>query len=346
MKIAVVTTDKVGISTTLVGQQVIKALTDLGHEVVTVYTDGREGTPVNTKPLKGLPTVCLLEHKTPAIMAQVRYARPACVLSVWTGNVEGYTDQFLISYASMFAKPRMSGVPLRHISHSRHTENALKAKVRDWFKLTITLNIVKNCATHLYGVSEVFQPGENDPDRLVAPMNRFVNSSKNVTLHAELTGKYQAWAAMKGLSPVTHFYHAPGFGPEGFESRADLSAYAIEEQPAVFDAYVANASKTGMFLCVSNFESFGIYYLELLMSGAVGVFLDRPWVRALLPGYPFIGSKSQLVDMMTHVRQHYHEVRADLIERIVPELRERYSLPKFAAGLVAEIQDLLEEENQ
>jgi hypothetical protein len=341
MKIAVVTTDKVGISTTLVGKQVIEALEGLGHAVEVVYTDGREGTPVNVKPLKGLPVVCLLEHKTAAILDQVRYSRPLCVLSVWTGNVEGYADPFLLGYGALFDKPKFSGVPVCHVSHSRHTEFQLRERLSDWLRSSRANQIASNCRTHLYGISTVFEPGDNDPDRLVAPMNRFVNSSKNVTLHAELTGKYQAWAAIKGLTPLTRFYHAPEFGPEGFETRADLSAYAIEQQPDDFDDYVANARRTGMFLCVSNFESFGIYYLELLMAGAVGVFLDRPWVRRLLPDYPYVTHKAGLVGMMGIVRERYDRVRQEQIETIIPKLRDTYSLSKFAAGLVGEIERLL-----
>ncbi len=341
MKIAVVTTDKAGISTTLVGRQVIKALEDLGHEIEIVYTDGREGTPVAVKALKGLPVICLLEHKTAAILDQVRYSKPLCVLSVWTGNVEGYGDGFLLQYGTLFEKAKFSGVPVRHISHSRHTEFQLRERLSAWLRSSKTDEIGRNCRTHLYGISDVFQPGDNDPDRLVAPMNRFVNSSKNVTLHAELTGKYQAWAALKGLSPVTHFYHAPGFGPADFAKRADLSAYQIEEQPEDFADYVANARKTGMFLCVSNFESFGIYYLELLMAGAVGVFLDRPWVRRLLPDYPHVTHKGGLVSMMSWVRERYDAVRKEQVETIIPQLRETYSLPKFASGLVGEIEDMV-----
>lgn len=340
MKIAVVTTDKVGISTTLVGEQVIAALTAQGHEVVPVYTDGRAGTPINCKPLSKLPVICLLEHKTAQILDQVRYSRPKCVLSVWTGNVEGYTLPAMLSYASLFLKPKLGGVPIRHVSHSHHTATKLRELAGSYFKASICADIDRNCVTHLYGVDTVFQPGLNDPDTLVAPMNRIVQGSKNVGLHAEITSKYQIIASQRGWSPATTFYFAPGFGPDDKQIAADLSVYHFEQQPDSRADYVQNAARTGMFLSCSNFESFGIYYLELLCSGAVGVFLDKPWVNKLLPGYPYIVPKNQLVSALIHVRQDYENVRRNLLESWVPLIRERYSLDRFAAGLVQEIETM------
>ncbi|HUX69287.1 MAG TPA: glycosyltransferase family 1 protein, partial [Cellulomonadaceae bacterium] len=36
-------------------------------------------------------------------------------------------------------------------------------------------------------------------------------------------------------------------------------------------------------------ESYGLEYIEALVAGAIGVFPDRPWVRAILPAaYPFL----------------------------------------------------------
>ena len=342
MKLAVVTTDKAGISTTLVGEQVIEGLRGLGHEVVPVYTDGRAGTPISTKSLSRLPTVCLLEHKTAAILAQVRYSRPACLLSVWTGNVEGYEVPDLLAYAAQFLKPRANGVPVRHVSHSLHTEAKLRELVQRFFRPSVGADILGNMTMHRYGVDPVFQPGENDPDLLVAPMNRVVQGSKNVGLHSEATGRYQLIARQRGFQPRTMFYHAPGFGPEDVKIKADLSVYEFQEQPADRADYVRNAARTGLFLSCSNFESFGIYYLELLCSGAVGVFLDRPWVRTLLPNYPYIVPVGELISCLLHVRESHAEVRQQILAEIVPGLRETYSIERFCRGLVAETEALLQ----
>lgn len=48
-------------------------------------------------------------------------------------------------------------------------------------------------------------------------------------------------------------------------------------------------ARTTAFLATAVEESYGLEYVEALVAGAVGVFPDRPWARALLPdGYPFL----------------------------------------------------------
>lgn len=47
-------------------------------------------------------------------------------------------------------------------------------------------------------------------------------------------------------------------------------------------------SRTTAFLATALEESYGLSYIEALVAGAVGVFPDRPWARAILPAtYPF-----------------------------------------------------------
>ena len=48
-------------------------------------------------------------------------------------------------------------------------------------------------------------------------------------------------------------------------------------------------ARTTAFLATATEESYGLEYIEALVAGAVGVFPERDWVRAILPaGYPFI----------------------------------------------------------
>jgi hypothetical protein len=47
-------------------------------------------------------------------------------------------------------------------------------------------------------------------------------------------------------------------------------------------------ARTTAFLATARDESYGLEYVEALVAGAVGVFPDRPWARAILPErYPF-----------------------------------------------------------
>jgi hypothetical protein len=55
------------------------------------------------------------------------------------------------------------------------------------------------------------------------------------------------------------------------------------------DDYWEALSHTTAFLATATDESYGLEYIEALVAGAVGVFPDRPWARAILPErYPFL----------------------------------------------------------
>jgi hypothetical protein len=47
-------------------------------------------------------------------------------------------------------------------------------------------------------------------------------------------------------------------------------------------------ASTTAFLATAREETYGLEYIEALLAGAVGVFPDKDWARALVPeGYPF-----------------------------------------------------------
>lgn len=64
--------------------------------------------------------------------------------------------------------------------------------------------------------------------------------------------------------------------------------------------FVATAEQASAFVCMSRTESYGIGWLELLAAGVLGVFDDKPWVRDLLPEYPYVTSSTD--DMATMAR--------------------------------------------
>ncbi|OIQ92149.1 hypothetical protein GALL_259050 [mine drainage metagenome] len=59
-------------------------------------------------------------------------------------------------------------------------------------------------------------------------------------------------------------------------------------------------ARTTAFLATATDESYGLEYIEALVAGAVGVFPDRPWVRAILPAsYPFLyGTPAEAEEML------------------------------------------------
>jgi hypothetical protein len=57
---------------------------------------------------------------------------------------------------------------------------------------------------------------------------------------------------------------------------------------ATREDYWHELARTTAFLATAREESYGLAYIEALVAGAVGVFPDRPWARALVPeAYPF-----------------------------------------------------------
>lgn len=54
------------------------------------------------------------------------------------------------------------------------------------------------------------------------------------------------------------------------------------------ESYWDALSRTTAFLATASEESYGLEYVEALLAGAIGVFPDRPWARALVPpSYPY-----------------------------------------------------------
>jgi hypothetical protein len=339
MKIAVVAENRPGISTTLMGEQVIGQLKDKGHEVLPVYVHGNAYKLMPE--IARTPTISLSEHEMRGILRNTRYARPTALISVLTGDWEEHSFPDRMAYLAMFFEPVLNGVPIRHVSHSTHTTDLMLAEARTVFSPSIFRGLTQNVATHFYGVDLAFQPGENDPDVLIAPFNRIAQGAKNVVLHSELTHLYQAAAERRGFAPKAHLYFAPGHGPDEKGVKFRRESYAISQQPDTREGYVANARRCGMFFSVAQYESFGIYYLELLFAGAVGVFLDRPWVRRLIPEYPFIVKKDEIVPCLLHVRENYPAIRASLQETLLPMLRGRFSLAGFCDALVADLEAMI-----
>lgn len=67
------------------------------------------------------------------------------------------------------------------------------------------------------------------------------------------------------------------------------------------DEYWERLAYTTAFLATASDESYGMEYLEALLAGAVGVFPDLPWARALLPdGYPFFYESEEQAEEMLY----------------------------------------------
>ncbi len=70
---------------------------------------------------------------------------------------------------------------------------------------------------------------------------------------------------------------------------------------ATREDYWQALARTTAFLATAREESYGLEYVEALVAGAVGVFPDRPWARAILPdGYPFLYSTPEEAEALLY----------------------------------------------
>ena len=73
-------------------------------------------------------------------------------------------------------------------------------------------------------------------------------------------------------------------------------------------------ARTTAFLATATDESYGLSYVEALVAGAVGVFPDRPWARAILPArYPyFYSTEAEAEEMLFRAVTETEACRAEL----------------------------------
>ncbi|MDK6927566.1 glycosyltransferase family protein [Actinotignum timonense] len=111
-------------------------------------------------------------------------------------------------------------------------------------------------------------------------------------------------------------------------------------------SYYQALAHTTAFLATAAEESYGLSYVEALGAGALGVFPDVPWARALLPeNYPFLypdGDEAAAAAMLTRVLTRTAQCRADLDAACGGSFREwiaaHHSDDAFDREIVAAVQ--------
>lgn len=83
--------------------------------------------------------------------------------------------------------------------------------------------------------------------------------------------------------------------------------------PPSREQYLEELAGQDVFLATAREESYGLQYLELMAAGAVGVFPDRPWARAILPGdYPLLFRSKDEAKAMLRLAAQDGILRANL----------------------------------
>jgi hypothetical protein len=327
-KLTIITDKLVGMSIDLIADS-LKAAAEAKGVPTTIVRAGKAHDDVHQANVISLIPM-EIERYAPAF----RFVHPQRFTTVIAPNWEERELPDQLKLMAYHLAPKWAGVPVQLIAHSPHTVDQVTKCARSTLSPSAARAFGSQFKAVFYGIEDGFEPGDNNPDSLVAPFNRWNQTQKQANLHSEITRNYQVMAKARGLTVISTFYRAQT-DIEMFGYKPEMDVHITMEQPATRDEYRANARKHGMFLCTSKFESFGIYFLELLASGVVGVFLDAPWHQSLLPGYRYTAKAQNLAAMMMHVRENYQEARRYLLETIRPMILDRYTVGRFNETLLS-----------
>ncbi|NLT29164.1 MAG: glycosyltransferase family 1 protein [Propionibacterium sp.] len=111
------------------------------------------------------------------------------------------------------------------------------------------------------------------------------------------------------------------------------------------EGYWEALAGTTAFLATATEESYGLGYVEAMVSGAIGIFPDREWVPQLLPeGYPFIyRNLAEAEEMLYRAVTDTDACRAELDELVggsfVEWVRENHDDTAFEAAMKEAVAD-------
>lgn len=272
--------------------------------------------------MKGTDVINIVLEDTPKILAAKRFAGIGDITLFLAANWEEYTDW---DKGAILA--HTLGRPM--VVHSKHSYNEVIKSARALLAPATLIRLMRNLHCIPYGVGLEFTPVKKDPLKWIVPYNRINNDQKNCKLHTEISKAF-------GVTHKGGVDHLMILHPSLTVAEAkDASVYNIVEQPKTREGYLNLIADRGAFLCTSNYESFGIYYLELLCSGTVGVFMDKSWIRLLLPHYPLVAkTKEEALVMMRDVVARHDYWYDTIVDSIIPYIRKEYDLKKFATHIV------------
>lgn len=272
-------------------------------------------------------TINLVVEKQVQLLNTMRYVGLRKVILLWAPNHEEFDEPDLARVLLRTILPQ-GKCPYNLVVPSQYTYDGLTKFLKSTFSFPLVNRILEKIKLIWYGV-EPFEWVENkSPLKWLAPFNRVDVKQKAIDQHYKIMSQLQLTASLAGKVLENKFVFAYYSGRAISDIQAKYPSYKVVAQ-GPRSGYLGVLKEAGAFLCTSNYESFGIYYLELLLSGAVGVFEDKPWVKKLLPGYPLIVSKSELASACWDVVNRY-DYWSRLVREYVPLIRQRYDFKRMA----------------
>ena len=294
--------------------------------------------PVNNiSGLKGADVILnLIIESVPKVEDARRFVGFGKQVCLFTGNVLDYKQEELVGLLYYCMK-----IPL--VVHSYfHLEGVTETlKV---YRPDVRKRILDNTTLNLCGVTEeLISETINDKNKWIVPHNRGNKGQKNMDEHITISNKvFGAISMSKEELPTHKFYLLESENIEDLHSRFDLKNYVLEYCPSTREEYVQNCKEAGVFICTSNFESFGLMYIELLASGVVGIFLDKPWVRQLLPDYKLVASKEEMPSLVLSVMKDYKKASIYIHKKVIPDIQSKYTFDRFAKDITTTLETTYE----
>lgn len=326
MKITIYTDSDVTGSTYIMAVDLSDVLVGMGHEVAICTVIGHIG---ETKPdllLNFIPKDIIRLQKQAG-----RYFYCGGMVTVFTPGL------------SIFSVPEvgymlLSALETPIVSHSYAINQDLVNRVRKLFSPAIQRRILDNLMLIPYGVGAAYTFKKKSGKSLrnfVAPFTRAVEDHKRFSVHQQVTLKTSTLLKLKGFDMVTAFYAS---SPKlSHTDSKDMTGYDVRPIVLGRQEYAKELEQFAFSISTSDYESFGLYYVELLMSGVIVVFSDYPWVRQLLPNYRFVSPDKDLPAMVAYVRENYDVCFEYLEVEVLPVLREKYLLSAFASTLLEKV---------
>lgn len=248
------------------------------------------------------------------------------LLNVFTMSCETYTRA---RFAGMLA----SALDTPIICISKAIYDDLFYRGRELFNAASMRTIQRNMVWINYGVLDIFTfSKKTNLDAFLCPITRLSND-KRYEDHQEATIKTMALFHLRGYQPTTTMFLTKKYWATKLKS-ATTDGYEVKEMILDRTTYAQELQKYAFAIVTTHFESFGLYYIELLLSGVICIFTDYPWVHKLLPGYKYVCKKEDLPSLAIHLRDHYDEAFAYIESEVIPFIRQNYLLKTFAEKLL------------
>jgi hypothetical protein len=250
------------------------------------------------------------------------------LVNVFSMSCETYTQAMMAGYLA-------TGFETAMICISPAIYGDLMGRAKELFNPANIRKLDKNFVQIPYGVLDCFH-FEKKTDRLdnwICPITR-ICEDKRFEDHQETTKRLMPMFRLIGVGqPNTDMFMSTKLSLSRLN---DFTTEGYTAKPMILDRkeYAEALRKYAFAMVTCHFESFGLYYIELLLSGVVCVFVDYPWVKKLLPGYKYTCSLEDLPGMALYVRKNYDEAFGYLENEVIPFIRKEYLLSSFASKLM------------